>query len=89
MTTRSFNARHGITVGANTIAVVDANGNITANTILVGGSALNSTAFAGTANNASFLNGQPAAYYTNASNLSTGTINALESKMEEILAKLK
>lgn len=88
MTIKSFNARHGITVGANTIAIVDANGNITANTILVGGSALNSTAFAGTANNASFLNGQPAAYYTNASNLSTGTINVLRLPTSGVTANV-
>lgn len=88
MTIKSFNARHGITVGANTVAVVDANGNITANTILVGGSALNSTAFAGTANNASFFNGQPAAYYTNASNLSTGTINVLRLPTSGVTANV-
>lgn len=88
MTTRSFNARHGITVGVNQVAVADANGNITANTILVGGSALNSTAFAGTANNASFLNGQPAAYYTNASNLSTGTINVLRLPTSGVTANV-
>lgn len=88
MTIKSFNARHGITVGVNQVAVADANGNITANTILVGGSALNSTAFAGTANNASFLNGQPAAYYTNASNLSTGTINVLRLPTSGVTANV-
>lgn len=33
MPNKSFNVRHGITVGANQTPVVDANGNITANTI--------------------------------------------------------
>lgn len=88
MTTKSFNARHGITVGVNQVAVADANGNITANTILVGGSALNSTAFAGTANNASYFNNQPASYYTNASNLSTGTINALRLPTSGVTANV-
>lgn len=76
MPTKSFNARHGITVGVNSVPVADANGNITANTILVGGASINSTSFPGTANNTTHFNGQLASYYTNASNLSTGTLSA-------------
>lgn len=45
-----------------------------ANTIVVGGTVLNSTMFAGTANNASFLNGQPATYYANATNITSGSL---------------
>ena len=37
-------------------------------------STINSTAFSGTANNSTNLNGQPASYYTNATNISTGTL---------------
>jgi len=51
-------------------------------TLYVGNSSVyttvNSTAFSGvanTANNASYLNSQPASYYTNATNISTGTVN--------------
>lgn len=88
MTTKSFNARHGITVGAGNIVVADANGNITANTIVVGGSSLNSTAYAGTANNATYLNGQLASYYTNASNLSTGTIDVLRLPTSGVTANV-
>lgn len=42
--------------------------------ISVGGTSLNSTSFPGTANNATYLNGQLASYYTNASNITTGTL---------------
>lgn len=41
---------------------------------LSGVQSLNSTSFVGTANNANNLSGQPASYYTNATNLSTGTL---------------
>lgn len=63
------------------------NGSISVNTLIsVGNSTvnvtINSTAFSGTVNNALLLNGQNAAYYTNASNFTgtfSGTItNALE-----------
>lgn len=37
-------------------------------------STINSTAFSGSANNSTNLNGQPASYYTNASNITTGTL---------------
>jgi hypothetical protein len=35
---------------------------------------INSTSFSGTSNNASYLNGQLPAYYTNATNITTGTL---------------
>jgi hypothetical protein len=38
-------------------------------------STINSTAFSQTANNTTYLNGQLAAYYTNATNINTGTLN--------------
>jgi hypothetical protein len=37
-------------------------------------STINSTAFSGSANNTSYLNGQLASYYTNATNITTGTL---------------
>lgn len=101
MPDKSFNARHGLSVGVTSIPVVDANGNVTANSILIGAATLNSTSFSGTANNATYLNGktednlnvnsastaltannadyldgQHGAYYTNATNISTGTLAA-------------
>lgn len=49
--------------------------NSTAITALsVGGATVNGTSFAGTANNATNLSGQPASFYTNATNISTGTL---------------
>ena len=49
--------------------------NKTTDTITVGGGAtINSTTFSGTANNATNLGGQAAAFYTNATNLATGTV---------------
>jgi hypothetical protein len=41
----------------------------------IGGASINATSFAGTANNANNLNGQPASYYTNATNISTGVLS--------------
>lgn len=46
-----------------------------ANTLTVGTATVNSTNYSGTANNATNLNGQPASYYSNASNLTDGTIS--------------
>jgi len=72
----------GINVGANvniTTAQIKV-GNTTANvtvsnsTININGATINSTAYSGAANNATFLATQPAAYYTNATNLVTGTV---------------
>lgn len=49
--------------------------NATAITALsVGGTSVNSTIYGATANNANNLNGQAASYYTNATNIATGTL---------------
>lgn len=42
--------------------------------ISVGGASINATAFPGTANNTNNLNGQAASFYTNATNITTGTL---------------
>lgn len=47
-----------------------------ANTLTVGTATINSTTFSGSANNTTYLNGQLASYYTNATNLDTGTLSA-------------
>lgn len=47
---------------------------LAANTLVVGGTTLNSTVYAGTANNADYLDGQHGSYYTNATNITTGTL---------------
>lgn len=52
------------------------NTNITAGQISISGVTINSTSYGGTANNATYLNGQLASYYTNATNISTGTLAA-------------
>jgi hypothetical protein len=44
------------------------------NTLTIGTATVNSTSFSGTANNATNLNGEAASYYTNATNLATGTV---------------
>jgi hypothetical protein len=55
-------------------------GNSTVNTVInstafaIGAGVINSTAFTGSANNTTYLNGQLASYYTNATNISTGTL---------------
>ena len=43
-------------------------------TITLGATTLNTTAYTGTASNATNLNSQPGSYYTNASNLNAGTL---------------
>jgi hypothetical protein len=50
------------------------NTNITAGQISLSGITINSTSYGGTANNATNLGGQSASYYTNATNISTGTL---------------
>lgn len=42
--------------------------------IVIGSTTINATTYSGTANNADFLDGQHGSYYTNATNLSTGTV---------------
>jgi hypothetical protein len=58
---------------------ISTNGSVTTtvnnSTIQIGGGAtVNSTIFTGASNNSTYLNGQLASYYTNATNLSTGTV---------------
>jgi len=52
------------------------NTNITAGQISLSGVTINSTSYGGTSSNATNLNGQPATYYTNATNIVTGTLSA-------------
>lgn len=52
-------------ITANSTAIVE---------ISVGGTVVNSSVFPGTASNATNLNSQPASFYTNATNLATGTV---------------
>ena len=63
---KKFVAKNGITVGTGhtTTDVIDQDGHITANTVIISGTLLNATAFAGTANNASYLEGSNGSYYT-------------------------
>jgi hypothetical protein len=67
-------------VNSATLSVGNTTANVTANTthIVVGNTSvnvsINSTAFSGTSANATNLNGQPGSYYTNADNISTGTV---------------
>ena len=63
---KKFVAKNGITVGTGhtTTDVIDQDGHITANTVTISGTLLNATAFAGTANNASYLEGSNGSYYT-------------------------
>lgn len=44
--------------------------------INVGSATINSTIYSGTANNANNFNGQPASFYANAENITTGTLSA-------------
>lgn len=61
-----------ISATALSIGVVSVN----ATTINVGTTTVNSTTFTGTSNNSTNLNGQAASFYTNASNISSGTLAA-------------
>jgi hypothetical protein len=69
-----------LVVNSATLSVGNTTANITANTteLKVGNStvnvSVNSTAFSGIANNANNLGGQLPAFYTNATNLATGTV---------------
>ena len=58
----------GLAVGNTTV-----NTNITGGQISISGVTINSTIYSATANNANNLNGQLASYYTNATNITTGT----------------
>lgn len=59
----------GLYVGNATVNTTVTNGSIT-----ISGATINSTSYTGTANNSTNLNGQPASYYTNATNITTGTL---------------
>lgn len=69
----TINATSVIAVGAVTNTV-----SLSPTTITIGNSSVvatvNSTAFTGSANNTSNFNGQPASFYTNATNITTGTL---------------
>lgn len=72
----------GVNVGANVVLTTAqisvgntvANVTISNNSINVNGATVNSTVYSGTSNNATNLNGQAASFYTNATNLATGTV---------------
>jgi hypothetical protein len=66
MANKKFVAKNGVAVGTGhtVIDIVDQDGHITANTVTISGTVLNATAFAGTANNASYLEGSNGSYYT-------------------------
>lgn len=67
----TFRAAYVVTVQSNTglFDSVVTVGNSTVN------STVNSTAFSGTANNSTNFNGQPASFYANATNITSGTLN--------------
>jgi hypothetical protein len=50
------------------------NTSVTAGQISISGVTVNSTIYQGTANNSTYLNGQLASYYTNANNITSGTL---------------
>lgn len=64
--------------GGNTYLETGYAGTFTRNPIFVGNASvnvsINSTAFTGTSNNSTYLNNQLASYYTNATNITTGTL---------------
>ena len=65
-----------VVVNTTTVAVGNSTvyANITAGQISVSGATINATNYSGTANNANNLGGQPNTYFTNATNMSTGTL---------------
>ena len=56
------------------VGVTAVNTVVTAGQISISGVTVNSTIYQGTANNANNLNGQPASFYTNATNITSGTL---------------
>jgi len=60
----------GALVVGNTVANVT----VTSTQIGIGTATINATNYSGSANNAAYLNGQLPAYYTNATNITTGTL---------------
>jgi hypothetical protein len=83
ITATSVNAA-SIIIGANVVAntTVFRIGNTTVNTsivagqITISGTTVNSTVYSATANNSTNFNGQPASFYANATNLTSGTVAA-------------
>ena len=78
--TNTINFAANVFVNAAILFVGNATTNVAISTtgLVVGNatvnSAINSTAFSGSANNTTYLNGQLASYYTNATNITTGTL---------------
>lgn len=68
----AVNLTDGKVVSSNGTTTFEVGSNVTS--IYVGGATINSTIYSATANNANNLNGQPASYYTNATNITTGTL---------------
>ena len=73
----SLGANVSLNVSAYFVGNSSVNTAITAGSIGLNGAIVNSTVFTGTsyaANNTTYLNGQAASYYTNATNITTGTL---------------
>lgn len=72
------NVNVGANVDVNTtsffVGNTTVNTNITAGQVFISGATINATNYSGTANNATNLNGQLASFYTNATNITTGTL---------------
>lgn len=74
VTSVNVGANVNITTSQIKIGNTTANVTVSNNSINIDGATINSTSYSGAANNATFLALQPAAYYTNATNLVTGTV---------------
>jgi hypothetical protein len=75
------NATVNAVANQTTIAIYNATTNttITPGTVTFGGgNTVNNTIYTGTANNATNFNGQPASFYANATNLTTGLVNTAQ-----------
>mgnify|MGYP003348420940 FL=1 len=71
-----FRSAGNVYLNGSTLVIGNTATNVTINStsISVSGAQLNGTNFAGTANNATNFGGHAAAYYTNATNITTGTL---------------
>jgi hypothetical protein len=74
VTSINVGANVNITTAQIKVGNTTANVTVSNNSINVNGATVNSTVYTGSANNATFLATQPASYYTNATNLATGTV---------------
>jgi hypothetical protein len=74
--TTALNVGANVALTTTQISVGNTTANITISnsSINVNGATVNSTVYSGTANNSTNLNGQLATFYTNATNLATGTV---------------